>query len=525
MTPATLGQAVTIRLPENTVLGVGEGFTPDGANTYTRANTASNLVTTDTAVPDDGLQTLIEPLTARFEAKPASHDGETPFSLRLAFSEAVTATATELRDQVVQVTGGTATAVAPVDGSRDLWELTIEPESGADVTVRVPPGGTCGETGTVCTEDGRALANGLLALVAGPGSADTRSAPLTARFEEVPEEHDAVSAFTFRLAFSAALKVSFRTLRDQALSASGGTVTKAKRVDGRSDLWAITVEPSGNGAVTVTLPASVPCGEAHAICTEDGRALSGSISTTIQGPPGLSVADAEVQEAANAVLAFAVTLDRAGSSTVTVDYATADGTATAGSDYTATSGTLNFAAGETAKTVTVPVQDDSHDEGSETLTLTLSNASGAYLADGTATGTITNNDPIPKAWIARFGRTVADHVLDAVDERLRGSAIGRGVGQPGRPEDRVRSGRAAPAPDAKVGKSRGWSRTMTGRQVLMGSSFSLAAETGSGGSAALWGRMAQSRFAGREDALSLDGDVITGLVGADYAWDRWTTAW
>ena len=63
--------------------------------------------------------------------------------------------------------------------------------------------------------------------------------------------------------------------------------------------------------------------------------------------------------------------------TVTVDYATSDGTATAGVDYTATSSTLSFAAGETAqKTITVAVLDDAHDEGTETLTLTLSNARG-----------------------------------------------------------------------------------------------------------------------------------------------------
>ena len=64
---------------------------------------------------------------------------------------------------------------------------------------------------------------------------------------------------------------------------------------------------------------------------------------------------------------------------------------------------------------------------------------------------------------------------------------------------------------------------MTGRAVLMGSSFNLAAETGGGGFAALWGRIAQSRFAGREGPLGVDGDVTTGLLGADYAWDRWTT--
>ena len=65
-----------------------------------------------------------------------------------------------------------------------------------------------------------------------------------------------------------------------------------------------------------------------------------------------------------------------------------------------------------------------HDDGGETLTLTLSNASNARIADGTATGTIENSDPIPQAWLARFGRTVADQVVDAVAERLKGSPGG-----------------------------------------------------------------------------------------------------
>ena len=114
------------------------------------------------------------------------------------------------------------------------------------------------------------------------------------------------------------------------------------------------------------------------------------------------------------MLAFKVTLSRAASGTVTVDYATADGTATAGADYTAASDTLTFAAGETAKTVSVTVLDDSHNEGTETMTLTLSNASGARIADATATGTIENSDLMPAAWLARFGRTVAEQVVDAV---------------------------------------------------------------------------------------------------------------
>ena len=76
---------------------------------------------------------------------------------------------------------------------------------------------------------------------------------------------------------------------------------------------------------------------------------------------------------------------------------------------------------------------------------------------------------------------------------------------------------------AENDRSRSWSRTMTGRELLMGSSFSLAAQTDGGGFAGLWGRMAQTSFAAREGTLGLDGDVVTGLLGADYASGRWTT--
>ena len=87
-----------------------------------------------------------------------------------------------------------------------------------------------------------------------------------------------------------------------------------------------------------------------AICTPDGRWLSSSLSVTVAGSVGVSVAEARVEERAGAVLAFAVTLIRAESRTVCVDYATtSDRSAQAGEDYSAKSGTLTFEAGESAK--------------------------------------------------------------------------------------------------------------------------------------------------------------------------------
>ena len=74
--------------------------------------------------------------------------------------------------------------------------------------------------------------------------------------------------------------------------------------------------------------------------------------------------------------------------------------------------------GSTTATVGVEILDDVHDEGSETFTLTLSSPTGGRLVDGTATGTIKNHDPLPRALMARFGRAAAQHVVENVEERM-----------------------------------------------------------------------------------------------------------
>jgi hypothetical protein len=77
---------------------------------------------------------------------------------------------------------------------------------------------------------------------------------------------------------------------------------------------------------------------------------------------------------------------------VSVNYATANGTAKAGEDYTAKSGTLTFAAGETSKTITIAVKGDSKKEANETFFLNLSGALGAVVEYGQAVGNILNDD-------------------------------------------------------------------------------------------------------------------------------------
>jgi len=115
--------------------------------------------------------------------------------------------------------------------------------------------------------------------------------------------------------------------------------------------------------------------------------------------PAVSVSDAQVVEgnSGTATLPFVVTLHKASTKPVSVGYATADGTATAGSDYLAASGTVAFKPGEMSKTINVTVNGDTTIEPDETLTLSLSNPVNAKLATASATGTISTDDKSPHA--------------------------------------------------------------------------------------------------------------------------------
>jgi arylsulfatase A-like enzyme len=116
-----------------------------------------------------------------------------------------------------------------------------------------------------------------------------------------------------------------------------------------------------------------------------------------ESPPGISVADTSVTEGDTGSVAahFVVSLSVPSTHTVTVDYATADGTATAPDDYTAVADTITFAPGETQATVDVPVIGDTVLETDETFTLGLSNPTNGTLATATATGTILDDDSRP----------------------------------------------------------------------------------------------------------------------------------
>ena len=490
--------------------------------------------------------------SARFEGVPENHDGTGAFTVELHFSaEPAGLSYRTVQGGMLEVEGGTVRRAARTTrGSNQGWRVTVAPSGVGDVQIRLPAR-PCGKANAACI-GGRPLEQAAQATI--PGTAQVEPpppVPLTASFSGAPAEHDGTGSFELRFHLSAEpAGLSYRTVQNGLFDVTGATIARAWRLQRGNDAgWGLRIEPSGFGDVTLALRATTDCAGTPGVCTADGRMLGSGLQATIAGPPTLAVADAEVEEGSGAVLDFAVSLSRALTETVTVGYRTADGTASAGADYTNTTGTLTFAAGETSKTVSVAVLDDEHDEGSETMTLSLRNPSPARvkLSDAEATGTINNTDAMPKAWLARFGRTVAGHVLDGVAERMKapraaglsatlgGQALpGMGLSgdagaRPSGAQTREAEVRAKALSDWLNGESRDddeearriGSRTVTGREMALGSVFSFTGETAEGGTAGFWGRAAVSGFDGREGELSLDGEVTTGLLGADYGRGRW----
>ena len=484
-------------------------------------------------------------LTAEFVGVPDAHDGSA-FTFELRFSEEFPLSWRTLKDHAIGVTGGTLDGVSRVtQGESRAWNVTVTPASGGgDVTVTLAATTDCEATGAICTGANVPLSASVAASVpTAAGTETTPAEPFRVEFKNAPNEHDGSTPVVFEVEFTKKPKADYgyQTMRDHTLKIRQGgqtlNATRARRLNKpHNDRWQVTITPGSKADLTVSVGPEASCSSTGAVCAADDEALSNTASTTIQGPPGLSVADAQVTEAPGATVDFVVTLGRSSGEAVTVNYATSDGTATAGADYTSTSGTLSFAAGDTEKTVSVPVLDDAVDERQETFTLTLSNASGgnAYLLGASATGTIENSDPMPRAWLARFGRTAAVHVLNAVEERLDGgpgeSWVRLGGHQIGGVTPNVMETVESLAPEQslwdEVSSADPAGQDMTLDQLLLGSAFHLisnAEDNPFGPRLSAWGRVATSSFDGDEDRMTLEGTVTTATLGVDGVFKRWLT--
>ena len=548
---------------------------PDGSVTVTVNDAAGYTVgdpASDTvAVRDDDVPVV----TIAADAASVTEGGSASFTLTANPVPAapLAVSVTVATDGDYGITAGTQTVTLPTTGSATLTlattdDTTDEPDGSATVTVQTGSGYTVGTpaSGTVAVRD------------------DDLPPPvvtIAAKAASVTEGGDAVFALTADRAPASALTVELAVSEtgegDHVAASDEGpaTVTIAKGAT-EAVFTLATVndavdEPDGSVSVTVEPGAGYTVGAPASASVEvtDDDAPSTA--------PALSVGDSTAKEGARfPVMAFTVRLSSPAQGPVRVYVSTrpsAPVSARPGQDYAPGSSDLTFRAGETEKQVWILIYDDSHDEGAETFEVVLSQAKGATIGDGVAVGTIVNDDPMPAAWLARFGRTVAEQALDGIAHRMaaprtagmQGTLAGRALdfdapagGAPGTWSGAgpgagdaangaptlagtgalalagvAQASGGSPGRDGHGGIDDGFGhdaagfgethpQSMTAREALLGSSFTLTGERdGAGGSMAFWGRASQGSFDGREGTFSLDGEATTALLGVDYARGKW----
>ncbi len=396
----------------------------------------------------------------------------------------------------------------------------------------------------------------------------------------VTEGTAAAFTLTANPAPHAALTVSLAVTQSGDYAASGQTGTRNITIPtGGSIAFEVATENDSadepDGSVTATL--AVGSGYAVAASPDDAASVAVADDDVAAVPegPSLSVNDVEVKEGPYRRVEFTVTLSEASRKGASFHWRVRESdpvSARRNKDFVASARKVwaFIRPGETETRVRAAlVLDDSHDEDPETFEIVLSDAHDAAIADGVGVATIVNDDPMPAAFLSRFGRTVAEQALDGIANRIaapreagahgtlagQSLSFGTGSGSDGAANDNAATGSfsaaggfgglgnsgfgasangfgmagfghdahlsaGGPGPDSGLGL--GESRTMTGLEALLGSSFTATGEQdGSGGSLAFWGRAAQSSFDGREGTFSLDGETTTAMLGADYARGNW----
>ena len=451
-----------------------------------------------------------------------------------------------------------------------------EPDGSVSVTLDAGAGYTLAAGQAVGTVAVRDNDEPVVSIAAGSGV--TEGAPAAFTLTANPAPH-------------AALTVSLAVTQSGDYAASGQTGSREVIIPtGGSIAFEVATVNDGadepDGSVTATLAA----GSGYAVAASPDDAASVAVAdddvAAVPQGPSLSVNDVEVKEGPYRRVEFTVTLSEALEKYVSFYYRVRESSpvsAKRGVDFWAST-RKNFAGirpGQTEYRIRAAmVIDDSHDEDPETFEIVLSDANGAAIADGVGVATIVNDDPMPAAWLARFGRTVAEQALDGIAGRIAapreagaqgtiaGQALSFGTGSAadgaasgfgarsfgslsGAANDNAGLGGAGLSgsgfdPQSGTGLllalsefgthvenfggghglddayGPGESRTVTSHELLLGSSFTATGETdGSGGSLAFWGRAAQSSFDGREGTFSLDGETTTAMLGADYARGKW----
>ena len=222
----------------------------------------------------------------------------------------------------------------------------------------------------------------------------------------------------------------------------------------------------------------------------------------------LRVSDAIVLEE-EGVVRFQISLSHPQRQTVSAEYRTQDGTAKAGEDYEAVSGIVTIAPGAVETVIAVPLLEDGLDWEEETFSVHLMSAKHAEIEKAVGVAIIqestTAGEGVLEAYTARFVRTTSSQIVEALGDRFRLAADGAICAAAERAE-MAQLWYSASSWDPSLG------------ELLAGCRVSQNIPV-SNGSFSVWGQGAFRQFNGRgDDALSLRGEVATGMLGTDYRW-------
>ena len=357
-------ETFTVQLSAPSGATVADGT---GTGTITDNDEAPTITIGDARVTEGG--------TAEFTVT-LSSSSEMPVTVSY---ETIDGTATAGADYTT--TSGTL-SFTPGQTTQRVEVPTLEDDEAEEtetftVQLSAPSGATVADgtgTGTITDDDG------------GGGGSVPR---IEIEDAEVTEGGIASFEVTLSSAPTRTVTVAYRTVDGTAVAGADYTTTSGMLTfevngDRTQRVEVPTLEDDeAEETETFTVQLSAPSGATVA----DGTG-TGTITDNDEAPT-ITIGDARVTEGGTAE--FTVTLSSSSEMPVTVSYETIDGTATAGADYTTTSGTLSFTPGQTTQRVEVPTLEDDEAEETETFTVQLSAPSGATVADGTGTGTITDN--------------------------------------------------------------------------------------------------------------------------------------
>ena len=249
---------------EHTSVAKGRYWWPADGLTWADGDTVTVTIT-----PTDGSDALTgrskAPPIAYYSNLPANHNGTDAFTLQLHFTEDVDLDAATLRDDTLQITNGTATnATRATAGSNLTWNITIQPDSTADVTINLPATQDCADTAAICTNDGRKLSNTTTITITGPPSDDATLATLALDGVDLAP---VFAADTFAYTAAVDHDVWILTVRATVADADATAVISPGDVDAITGGHQITL---GEGANDVSVD----------VTAADGTALTYTVTVT-----------------------------------------------------------------------------------------------------------------------------------------------------------------------------------------------------------------------------------------------------